>query len=648
MSAPPAAPTPAPATAPRFIQVILDPGPEGFDTLFPARLQSIHRQSAAVAPGAVVPDAATDDALLANARESQPWIDANPPPIASQADWDRLAPELAATIRVRARVLEGRIAQQLPLADYEQQTSLTATILMRPWAGFPAGTVGIVQRTTHAEVLYLLPLLKFDPADGSYGLSSHLQPLTDVVVAEMKPRLYRTTTALFAEDGQLDTLGKALMAFAATAAFALPEPYGIIISAVLAFFSMLFGGDGGLSKVIQEIVDEFKDFVVTEDLKHQFDTVKDAVGWLDTQSEVIKDVADDKSLDAYLSTQFMPQLQTALLPDSPLRLALEDLWNISSPDKLHDWDIRSSALNVLCVGVGTFLTYHRFRIQCQARLEGAEGYSGPGFVYEYYDQFRIEIGNWSQRITARVPELSQERLAMVGPLIRFPANAFLKAPAAAPAPAAVPTGTEFDVPYNYNPPPDPGWWTFTDSEPGTAPIQNYYDSVSGSCGNYSYAANEPEAQEARDQYIAALTSQLAQQYAGPSSMMSTYTANLTGWDQHLTPRAPVDAPAVSPKPAEWKGTVPNGSWVKGAKVRYAIAFANPSGLGPLGPWGAWTEVDERSLPLVTEIPVDPLKLATARHLHRQIQAPGSTEPGPDTVVTILADNETASWQDTTP
>jgi hypothetical protein len=198
---------------------------------------------------------------------------------------------------------------------------------------------------------------------------------------------------------------------------------------------------------------------------------------------------------------------------------------------------------------------------------------------------------------------------------------------------------------NYDPPPQPPYWTFTDAEPGIAKIRVWDDSYTESCGNYSYTSNKDQAVAGRAQYIATLTTQMAQHYQGPLDMVNKLVQHIADWDQHLIPRAPVGAPTASSDPSTWKGVVPNGDWVQGANVRYAALFANSAGKGPLGQYGAWVTVTDRSLPLVTGIPVDPLSLTTARHLHRQFLRPGQAEPDADTVVAIISDNETSQWQE---
>jgi hypothetical protein len=100
--------------------------------------------------------------------------------------------------------------------------------------------------------------------------------------------------------------------------------------------------------------------------------------------------------------------------------------------------------------------------------------------------------------------------------------------------------------------------------------------------------------------------------------------------------------SVSSKPADWAATTPHGAnWIRGAKVRYAVAFKNSKGGTPPGPWCQWIAVGDRAWPLVTDIPTDPLKIAKSRLIHRQFD--GQKE----SVVGIIPDNSTTSYRDNT-
>ena len=150
---------------------------------------------------------------------------------------------------------------------------------------------------------------------------------------------------------------------------------------------------------------------------------------------------------------------------------------------------------------------------------------------------------------------------------------------------------------------------------------------------------------ARNAYIQKLNAGMDQRFAGAKQMIQGFQDAIDAWNESLTPRVPGSAPGVDADLSKWHGDTPQGTnWVNGAKVRYAVTFANAAGVGPQGPWGSWTNITSKAWPPVVNLPTDPLSLTTVRHLHRQFTAPDGT-PGPDEVVAIIPDNQTASYQD---
>lgn len=109
---------------------------------------------------------------------------------------------------------------------------------------------------------------------------------------------------------------------------------------------------------------------------------------------------------------------------------------------------------------------------------------------------------------------------------------------------------------------------------------------------------------------------------------------------HLKP------PAASPgfDPRGWAGDAPQGRWVRGATVRYAVSFfAQASGAESwAGPWSAALAVADKAFPTLTGIPTDPSGQASGRRIYRQFAG------GPIELVGALADNAATAFVDRTP
>jgi hypothetical protein len=125
-----------------------------------------------------------------------------------------------------------------------------------------------------------------------------------------------------------------------------------------------------------------------------------------------------------------------------------------------------------------------------------------------------------------------------------------------------------------------------------------------------------------------------------NSGIANWQSNVEDWKDNKPPHVPKKAPSVSSKPEDWVATTPHGpNWVKGTKVRYAVAFKNSSGGTPHGPWTDWVAVTEHAYPLVTDIPTDSLGMAKSRVIYRQFEGKSEAKFG------IIADNSTTTYQD---
>jgi hypothetical protein len=323
------------------------------------------------------------------------------------------------------------------------------------------------------------------------------------------------------------------------------------------------------------------------------------------------------------------------MPNSGLRDALTTLLNIALPNSEADFDLRKQALQVLAMGVGTYLTFLRVRTQVQSALESTPGYQGSPQVYSDYTRFKLEADDWLVKLSQRIEDLTTERLGLVGPLVHGEDHNYCA--------DAVSCSRAYA---------ESGFWTFTDDEPGTG-NQGKWQNTSVQkfkCGQLYYEAvdHKGDAENARRNYLAKVANELDDAFGGVTAMIAKYQANLASWVEGLTPRAPTTAPKVDHGAGSWKAKTPQGSsWVKGAKVRYAVTFSNPSGSSAQGPWSGWIEIGDDAFPTVVDVPTDPLNLATVRKVHRQFTSPSGVV-GPVGIAKMIQDDQTKSFVDDAP
>ena len=77
--------------------------------------------------------------------------------------------------------------------------------------------------------------------------------------------------------------GDELSQFAATAAFALPEPYGILASGVISLLSGLFGGNDMAAAFARAMEQLEKELLQQIQLMLYYQTLRDAAGWIQTR-----------------------------------------------------------------------------------------------------------------------------------------------------------------------------------------------------------------------------------------------------------------------------------------------------------------------------------------------------------------------------
>jgi hypothetical protein len=392
-------------------------------------------------------------------------------------------------------------------------------------------------------------------------------------------------------------LDKALEQFGATAAFAMPNPYGAFASGAISFIAAIFGGGGGtdfaaaLQEAVHDILDGVKGLIETDNIKHDADTIKAAMDWLQSQTDKVADLRES-NLDTALK-EMLADLEPAVGPDGPLRTALVNLASIltaqsgalNSPEEIAGLKRKILALTVYSTGVAAFLTELRVRLQITAQLHRDDA------VYDHYADF----SNESRRLMTELDSII---------------NAFAQR-----LPQCVTAG-RYET-YYYK--------TFGRGGVRKVTVEHFVADNTYT-GDHMESFSSSDRDSAVQQYAASWANWTTQALSPSRKLLTGYRDKLDDWRRKLRPQQAPPGPVLE-----------NGG-SGGRTVEYAVSFANEGGEGPRGDYGDTYRLAPGASESLTHIAVDHLGLAQSRKIYR------STNGGPPELVTIIPDNTTTTWK----
>jgi hypothetical protein len=425
-----------------------------------------------------------------------------------------------------------------------------------------------------------------------------------------------------------------ILQFSATAAFALPEPFGALLSGLISAISSFFGGGGDeeaamFAAAMKALLGQIQLMLAINEIQAAAQNIEASVRWLADNTQVIADLQGqdvatiEKTLDDSLKS-----IRTFLDPTTGILSALTTLHDFgSSPlptdDAKHWQQLRESAFQTLVSGVGTYLTWLRVRLQWQAALETQQAKDGNPpqgtLVYDYFDQFRIATNEWVSNCSQRLEDLYADRKTFV-----HASSAVLTIGGGWSGAPPVPYGYEFQLGDDWH-----GWSydcriDFLQFPQGPLPVPN-------ADYNYFLANTFGPAFDA--------------DYQSQRAMLKGFTDAIADWNKKIAPPKPSNLAAADPDLTKWGADAPQGSnWVAGTKVRYAITNVNGAGTATAGDWGDPVTIGTRAFALVSSIPVDAMGLTAARQLRRQFTDP-TGKAGSEQVVAIIANNTDTTYLD---
>jgi hypothetical protein len=558
------------------------------------------------------PAGVDDHAAVAAAAAYQQPADAPFALADAAATLDRLPASARQAVRAQIARLTEVLDRTYPVPAGETVSGTELTYLAEPGAGLAAGTVVYVRRTSAATVHFALPHVAVDPATGTPRLVGLEGPAT----APPRPAPAVTRFSLDPASAALSVAGNLV--------WAMPPPWGPIAAGGITLIQLLLA-DGGKQDQFTAAVQQLEQFITHRDINADATHIRGFADWMDNQFQTLQVTQADNS--AYITATLLPELRRMVAPgDDSVYDAIYDL------ERNLDVD---GTLKVLVLGVTIHLLALKMIVQLDAQLAATARAAGDDAACAAYTDLWLadyanlviavdgyttstgSVAGWASRISAHVDAAITARLAK----INFPYRYNNKHWVVNTGGGA--TGTSGTWVSEWG-------WTYRDDGVGDTDTTNFIaDAETG--GDCCHAGTTIEYKQLvhqhRDERTRAVAAAQDVVYADIRQTTRKWQAALLEWNQHLPPRPPTSAPKIS----GFTGTGPAGNWVDGSSVGYAVAFANQAGgsggPGRIGPWSAFAAVGAHAGATLTDLPVDPLKMATHRWIYRQFRhADGTTSP----------------------
>lgn len=512
----------------------------------------------------------------------------------------RLSQPAAERVRNLIDQLITTIATVYPVPAGETIETASVTCLAEPFADLPAGTVVYVRRTNAALVYFVLPHILIDTQSGIPSLVG-----LDSPVRVERPQPEAATVSAAGEAASI------AFAVAGNLVWALPPPWGPVSAGALTLIQLLLNGEDNKANQFELVVKQLESFIEQRDVNNDATHIKGLADWMQSQIHVLSVTQVDNS--EYITSTLLPELRKMVAPgDESVFNAIYDLEN--------HLDV-AGAFDILVLGVSIYLLALKFIVQLVAQLAStahkkgdAEGFAShtnlwladyASFVTAVsgFTQDGVTTEGWAIRISKHITDFSFTRQRQIHESHRYNLQKWVVVTGGGS------TGTSgYWV--------DHWGWTYVDSGAGDTEATNFVsdDSSGGDCCHEATTIeHSDQVNQARKAHIDAVSSQLQNVYRPSVDTVNKWVASIDEWNRHLEPRAPTTAPTVK----DGSGTVPVGKWQEGARVRYAVAFANERGVSSQGPWSEWKPITKHAYAVLSDLPVDDLRMATNLRIYRQ-------------------------------
>ena len=132
-----------------------------------------------------------------------------------------------------------------------------------------------------------------------------------------------------------------------------------------------------------------------------------------------------------------------------------------------------------------------------------------------------------------------------------------------------------------------------------------------------------------DAYVEKISQKVDDGFKSHRDLMQTWLTFLDGFHELLPPDAP---PSPQASPMQGGSAVPQGAWVEGAEVQYALSAVNKKGPSALSDWSDSFKIGKTAFATLTGL--GPAPAADSLTIYRQIRPPGEQWSDPIATDTI--------------
>jgi hypothetical protein len=518
------------------------------------------------------------------------------------------------------------ITREWHIPPGEKLIKSTVGVISEAFGECPLGTVVVIRETDKATVAYLFPHLLVDIETGAVRQVD--TPFLEFVFQRpvTPPTIALEAMALGSMDGAHIALETA-----STLAFALPEPFGVIGAALFSLVNALLPQEK--SHLIEDIVSALDQYMKHRDLNNWVQDSKALMQWCNEQ---LSQIRQQEPTTTQIKDTLLPNLEKNLSPGG------ESMYNHLVKIMSQEYIKEPESLNILLVCVSSYLFSMKFKLMLEAFIASKYSekqdnnielfnewnqrwrYDYLGFKNEILGDKKAGIQGWAAKVEPVIDNRITERLGKVTPVMR---KDFIGIGMCTGGPAP-----NCQTTHSYS-------WVFCDMEKGDRDWMNHsFPDTEPKNKHDEPIQHKAEAEQARKTYIETLANELDKTYGDAKKTVGKWVDSINEWNEHLPPGKPKGTPKIEPN--GWQGQASGDSpWNKHKAVRYAIEFYNDKGPGLLSDWSNSYEINGKSQPTLTEIPLDETLMAKGRRIYRRFDSDPAERIG------LIPDNTTTTYVD---
>lgn len=520
------------------------------------------------------------------------------------------------------------ITREWHIPPGEKLIKSSVEVISEDFGDCPLGTVVVIRKTDKATVAYLFPHLLVDIETGAVRQ-------VDTPFLEFVFPMPVTPPTIALEAMALGSMEDAHIALetASTLAFALPEPWGILVSAGLGLVNALLPQEK--SHLIEDIVSALDNYMKHRDLTNWVQESKALMQWCNEQ---LSQMRQQEPATSQIRDILLPDLEKNLSPSG------ESLYDHLVKIMNQEYIKEPESLNILLVCVSSYLFSMKFKLMLEAFIASKYSekqdnnielfnewnqrwrYDYVGFKNAILGDKEGEIQGWAAKVEPVIDNRIAERLGKVTPVMRkdFIGIGMCQGGSAGSC----------QTTHSYS-------WVFCDREKGDGDWKNHdFPDTPAPKKSDPPIEHKDEAEQARKTYIAALTAELDNIYGDAKKTVRKWVDSINEWNEHLPPGKPKGTPKIEPN--GWQGQASGDSpWNKHETVSYAIEFYNDKGPGLLSDWSNNYEINGKSQPTLTEIPLDETLMSDGRRIYRRFDS----DPKNTKLIGLIPDNKTTTYVD---